>query len=75
LLGIVAEPAGGDRKVLVVESRGGPVGVAVDDFSDRSEVILRPTTGLLSTVPVVSGTTLAGDGSVLFILDLPELIG
>jgi two-component system chemotaxis sensor kinase CheA len=75
LLGIAAEPARGDRKVLVVESLGRPVGLAVDDFSDRSEVILRPMTGLLSTIPVVSGTTLTGDGSVLFILDLPELIG
>lgn len=75
LLGLAAEPAGGDRKVLVVESLGGPVGVAVDEFSDRSEIILRPVTGLLSTIPVVSGTTLMGDGSVLFILNLPELIG
>lgn len=75
LLGMAAESAGGDRKVLVVESLAGPVGVAVDDFSERSEVILRPLTGLLSAIPVVSGTTLMGDGSVLFILNLPELIG
>jgi len=75
LLGLAACAAAGDRKVLVVEHGGGLVGLGVDNFSDRSEVILRPIAGLLSAVPVVAGTSVMSDGSVRFILDLAEVIG
>ncbi|MCW3796329.1 chemotaxis protein CheA [Sphingomonas sp. BN140010] len=75
LLGLQADRCEGDRRVLVVGSPVGLVGLVVDDFSSRSEVILRPMTGLLSSVPLVSGTTLMNDGSVLFILNLSEVIG
>ena len=75
LLGLNPTPPAGDRRVLVVDNGDGLVGLGVDEFSDRSEVILRPMTGLLSKVPVVSGTTVMSDGSVLFILNLAEVIG
>jgi two-component system chemotaxis sensor kinase CheA len=31
--------------------------------------------GILAGMPGVTGTTLLGDGSVLMILDVPELVG
>ncbi|WP_300972938.1 chemotaxis protein CheA [Sphingomonas sp. LHG3406-1] len=74
LLGLGGERPAGDLRVLVIEGPEGLVGFAVDDFSSRSEVILRPMTGLLSAVPVVAGTTLTGDGSILFILNLGEVV-
>jgi len=75
LLGLAPQQLGGERKVLVVEHGAGLVGLGVGDFSDRSEVILRPMAGLLSAVPVVAGSTVMSDGSVLFVLDLAEVIG
>jgi two-component system chemotaxis sensor kinase CheA len=63
------------RKVLVVRSRGEPVGVAVEAIDQRMEVALRPMAGLLAQAPGLLGTTLMGDGQVLMVLDLPELIG
>lgn len=75
LLGHSPSPEMSDARVVVVETDQGRVGVAVDDFSDRLDVMLRPMAGLLANVPGVSGTTLLGDGTVLLILDLAEVIG
>jgi two-component system chemotaxis sensor kinase CheA len=62
-------------KVLVMAVGDEPVGIAVDGFAERMDVLMRPMTGILAGMPGVMGTTLLGDGSVLMILDIPELIG
>ena len=62
-------------KVVVMAAGDDLVGVAVDGFAERMDVLMRPMTGLLAGMPGVMGTTLLGDGSVLMILDIPELIG
>lgn len=75
LLGLGCPGNSPDVRILVVDGGSGKVGIAVDDFSERLDVLLRPMAGLLATLPGVSGTTLLGDGSILLILDLTELIG
>jgi two-component system chemotaxis sensor kinase CheA len=76
LLGILghADPGRGS-KVLIMSVGGERVGVAVDGFAERMDVLMRPMSGILAGTPGVMGTTLLGDGSVLMILDIPELIG
>jgi two-component system, chemotaxis family, sensor kinase CheA len=69
------ERAGAAAKVLVVNSGSHRVGVEVDGVSERLDVLLRPMTGLLSGMQGVVGSALLGDGRVLLVLDLPELIG
>ena len=64
-----------DAKVLIVKSDNQSVGVEIDEVGERLDVLLRPMTGLLSAMPGVLGTALLGDGGILLILDLPELIG
>jgi two-component system, chemotaxis family, sensor kinase CheA len=75
LLGLAPDERAGDVKLLVVRRAAGIVAVAVDDFTDRVNLLLRPLAGLLSGMPGVAGTALLGDGRVLMILDVPELIG
>jgi two-component system chemotaxis sensor kinase CheA len=75
LLGTGSKSEARDARILVVDGGQGRVGIAVDDFSERLDVMLRPMTGLLAHIPGVSGTTLLGDGSVLLILDIREIIG
>jgi two-component system chemotaxis sensor kinase CheA len=58
-----------------VSSGAQRVGVEVDGFGERLDVLLRPMTGLLSGMPGVVGTALLGNGRVLLVLDLPALIG
>ncbi len=61
-------------KVLIVLVDEEPVGVGVDEVIDRMDVMMRPMAGLLAGAPGLIGTTILGDGSVLIVLDIAELI-
>jgi two-component system chemotaxis sensor kinase CheA len=60
--------------VLVCRFDGRTVGLVIDDFREGMDVILKPMDGILASVPGYCGTTLLGDGRVLLILDLKELL-
>ena len=64
-----------DSGPIVIAQLGGDLGaVQVDRIGERMDVILKPLDGLLSGVPGLAGSTLLGDGSVLLVLDLGELV-
>jgi two-component system chemotaxis sensor kinase CheA len=75
LLGLAAGGAPADLRLLVLRRADGLVAVAVDEFTDRLNLLLRPMSGLLAGMPGVAGTAMLGDGRVLMVLDLAELIG
>jgi two-component system chemotaxis sensor kinase CheA len=68
-----AEPAA-DEAILVVRLNGERLGVVVGAFREGMEVIIKPMEGILAGVRGFAGTTLLGDGRVLLILDLRELV-
>jgi two-component system chemotaxis sensor kinase CheA len=74
-LGLGVPPPAGDRTVVVTSPLGTPVGFTVDALHDDLEVMVRPPEGVLTASPAVGGTALLGDGGVLIVLDLPELVG
>ncbi len=63
-----------DANVLIVTVAGALGGLEVDRFGERMDVMLKPMEGLLAGMPSVAGTTLLGDGRVLIVLDLQELL-
>jgi two-component system chemotaxis sensor kinase CheA len=63
-----------DIRIVVVTVGAERIGVVVDGFEERAEVILRPLGGVLATLPGMRGAALLGDGRVLLVLDLPELM-
>lgn len=66
-----------DRQVellIVVDVAGQRVGLVVDAIGDRIETLVRPAGGILKSLPGISGTTLTGDGSVVVVLNLEDLI-
>lgn len=69
----VAEPPE-EEAVMVVRIGRERVGIVVDGFRERMEVIVRPLDGLLSGLSGFSGTALLGDGRVLLVLNLPDLV-
>ena len=76
LLGLAdSQRVSSDLKVLIVAVGDQRIGIEVGNFAERIDVLLRPMTGLIATMPGILGTALLGDGRVLMILDLPELIG
>ena len=65
----------GEAGPIVIARVDGDLGaLQVDSVGERMEVMLKPLDGLLSGLPGIAGSTLLGDGSVLLILDLAELL-
>lgn len=59
----------------VVTNVGGQLSaLVVDRFGEQLDVILKPMHGLLAGMTAIAGTTLLGDGRVLIVLDLRELL-
>ena len=62
------------RLVVVAEVGGRTTALEVDSIRDRLEVVLKPMLGLLANARGYAGTTLLGDGAVLLVLDLKEIL-
>ncbi|MGZ3329352.1 MAG: chemotaxis protein CheW, partial [Xanthobacteraceae bacterium] len=67
-------PAADTRLVLVTEISGRVTALEIDAIQDRLEVVLKPLHGLLANARGYAGTTLLGDGGVLLVLDLKEVL-
>ena len=74
LLGRGEDAGGPQATVLVVTSGGHTIGLEVDRLGERMDVMLKPPEGLLAGAAGIAGTTLLGDGSVLLVLDLQEIL-
>jgi two-component system chemotaxis sensor kinase CheA len=77
LLGISAQHtanADDELSVLLVQAGGGVLGLLVDGFRETLGVIQKPMAGFLSNLSVWSGSALMGDGSVLMILNIREVV-
>jgi two-component system chemotaxis sensor kinase CheA len=74
-LGLARDPLD-DSYAQVVITAGADqfAALEVDRFGDHLEIMLKPVDGLLSGLPGIAGTTLLGDGRVLIVLDIPELL-
>ncbi|MGE5476796.1 MAG: chemotaxis protein CheW [Bacteroidales bacterium] len=60
--------------VLVVRVGGALTGLVVDHFREGMDIILKPFDGILAGIPGYAGTALLGDGRVLLVLNLKELL-
>jgi two-component system, chemotaxis family, sensor kinase CheA len=60
--------------IVIAAVAGHLGGLQVARIGERLEVILKPLDGLLSGMPGITGTTLLGDGRVLLVLDIGELL-
>jgi two-component system chemotaxis sensor kinase CheA len=74
-LGHPADTSAQSEFNIVVVSAGGQFGgLEVDRFGDRLDVMLKPMDGLLQGMEGVAGTSLLGDGNVLIVLDVQDLL-
>ena len=60
--------------VVVVSSSGRRMGIIVDAFVRRQEVVIKPLAPYLAALPGISGASIMGDGGVVLILDPAELL-
>ena len=77
LLGIAAIPrwnSDDELAVLLVQAGSAELGLIVDGFRETIGVIQKPFGGFLSGLSAYSGSALMGDGSVLMILNIREIV-
>lgn len=67
-------PDAEEEAVLVARVGGSLVGLVVDRFREGIDVILKPMDGILAGIRGYSGSALLGDGRVLLVLNLKELL-
>ena len=60
--------------VVVVSASGRRMGIIVDAFVRRQEVVIKPLAPYLAALPGLSGASIMGDGGVVLILDPAELL-
>lgn len=58
-----------DAYIVVVKVGGSEYGIVVDQIFDTEEIVVKPVSMLLKEIPLYSGNTILGDGSVIMILD------
>jgi two-component system chemotaxis sensor kinase CheA len=73
-LGREAHAKGAEANLLIVSVEGQLGGLEVDRLGERLDVMLKAPEGLLAGVPGIDGTTLLGDGRVLIVLALGEIL-
>lgn len=70
------QPPPGDvsRLFLIAETAGRIAAFEIDAIRDRMEVVLKPMQGLLAGARGYAGTALLGNGHVLLVLDVKEIM-
>jgi two-component system chemotaxis sensor kinase CheA len=63
-----------DVRLLVLDIDGAEVAIGVQRFEEHLDIMLKPLEGVLAGLPGLAGSTLLGDGTVLLILDLAEVL-
>ena len=59
--------------IVVLHADGRQFGLVVEGVSDTEEIVVKPLSKQLKSIPAFAGATVMGDGSVALILDVPGL--
>lgn len=62
-------PAQSNRYIVVTQVGAYEFGIIVDRVFDTEEIVVKPVATILKNMPLFSGNTILGDGSVIMILD------
>jgi len=60
--------------LLLVRQNEDVIGLLIDDFHQTTDIILKPLSGVLGMLKAYAGSALMGDGSVLMILNIKEML-
>ncbi len=61
------------EKIVVVQYKGGRVGLTADELQGEQRAVIKPLGQLFQGIRGVSGSTILGNGRVALILDVPAL--
>jgi two-component system chemotaxis sensor kinase CheA len=61
-------------KVVIVAIGGRRVGLVVDAFEGDQEIVIKPLSDVVGTIPGISGATILGNGTISLVLDVYTLV-
>lgn len=61
--------------VIILNLNGNEFGLIVDKIRDTKEIVIKPLEGMLKEIPIYSGATILGDGTVALIFEVNGLAG
>ena len=64
-----------ENSIVILTFNNKKVGLVVDEFVGQLDVVQKPLSGAIKNHPFITGTSLLGNGDVLFVLDVKKLIG
>ncbi|GLY17145.1 hypothetical protein Kisp01_41600 [Kineosporia sp. NBRC 101677] len=73
-MGTVSSEDEEDISVLVCQAGPDRIGLEISDFHHNTDVIVKALGGIVAGTPGFRGTALLGDGFVLLVLDVKELV-
>jgi two-component system chemotaxis sensor kinase CheA len=73
LLGMEPHPAELES-VLILRLGHATIGLVIDDFGTCMDIILKPFAGILAGMGGFSGSAVLGDGRVLLVLNMKEML-
>jgi len=62
------------QSIVVVQGKTSQYGLVVNEFINQLDVVQKPLDGVLNNHPMVTGTSLLGNGGILFIIDPTRLV-
>jgi two-component system chemotaxis sensor kinase CheA len=62
------------QSVVIIQGKSFRYGLVVNEFVNQLDVVQKPLDGVLHSHPMISGTSLLGNGEVLFILDPNSIV-
>ena len=74
ILRLPAHPSAGAISVVITEIHGRKAGLVVDRLSGQREVFVKSLAFPLDRLSGISGATVLGDGSIIFIIDPQSLL-
>ncbi|MBE0505173.1 MAG: chemotaxis protein CheA [Marinospirillum sp.] len=74
LLSLPPLPSRTEEAILILEVQGQRLGLIIDDFRQGIDIVQKPMEGIMANYTIYSGSALMGDGRVLLVLNLPELL-
>ena len=74
LLDLAPRNHDGPLYALVIERGGQHVGLVVDELLGREEIVIESLRGFLGRIPGLAGATILGEGEVVLVLDVVNLL-
>jgi two-component system chemotaxis sensor kinase CheA len=74
MFGLSQVKNGKDQYVVVVQSGNKEMGIVVDSLIGQQEIVIKALDDYIGNSSGIAGATILGDGKVVLIVDVPDLI-